>query len=148
MSDSLHGHGSSVLLSTTTHPSNFTAIGNLINVGGPELTRDGLDISTMDSPNKFREFLPGMLDAGEITMEVNYDGTASGTADVLATKLTASNLTVTVRFGDHTTPSSESNWKSLGAITNLGNAIPFDDKVTQSITIKLSGVATYTDLEP
>jgi len=146
MSDSLHGHGSSVLLSTTTHPTNFTAIGNIISIGGPELARDGLDISTMDSTSKYREFLPAMLDAGEITIEVNYDGTASGTGDFLAGKLAATNHLVIIRFGDHTQPTNESNWKCQGAITALGHALPFDDKVTQSVTIKLSGVATYTDL--
>ncbi len=146
MSDSLHAHGASVLLSTTTHPSNATAIGNIINIGGPELSRDSVDVSTMDSTAKWREFLPAMVDAGEVTMEVNYDGTAAGTADFLAGKLTATTHIVFIRFGDHTQPTNESNWKSAGAITGLGQAIPFDDKVTQSVTIKLSGVATYTDL--
>ena len=146
MSDSLHGHGASVLLSTTTDPSNMTAIGNIISVGGPELSRDALDVSTMDSTSKRREFIPAMIDSGEVTIEVNYDGTASGTADFLAGKVGATNYLVVVRFGDHTQATNESHWDCMGAITGLGNAIPHDDKVTQSVTIKLSGVATYTDL--
>ncbi len=147
MSDSLHGHSSSVLISSTTHPTNGTALGNIISIGGPELSRDGLDISTMDSASKYREFLPGMIDAGEVTIELNYDGTAGGTANLLSEYLASSvNTAIIIRFGDHATPSSESHWDCLGSITALGNAIPFDDKVTQSVTIKLSGVATYTDL--
>jgi len=146
MSDSLHGHGASVLLSSTTHPTNGTAIGNIISIGGPELARDAVDISTMDSTSKYREFLPAMLDSGEITIEINYDGTALGTANLLQSYIGSNATAIVIRFGDHTTPSSESHWDCLGMITGLGNAIPFDDKVTQSVTIKLSGVATYTDL--
>jgi hypothetical protein len=101
----------------------------------------------MGSTSKFREFLPAMLDAGEVTIEINYDGTSAGTADLLSDYLVSSvNTAIVVRFGDHTQPTNESHWDCLGAITALGQAIPFDDKVTQSVTIKLSGVATYTDL--
>ena len=147
MSDSLHGHGASVLISSTTHPTNGTAIGNIITIGGPDLSRDPLDVSTMDSTSKAREFIPGMLDSGEVTMEVNYDGTALGTANLLASYLATNvNTAIVIRFGDNTTATNESHWDCLGCITALGQAIPFDDKVTQSVTIKLSGVATYTDL--
>ena len=147
MSDSLHGHGSSVLISSTTHPTNGTTIGNIISIGGPELARDALDVSSMDSTSKFREFLPAMLDAGEVTMEINYDGTDAGTADLLSDFLTSSvNTAIIVRFGDHSQATNESHWDCLGAITGLGTALPFDDKVTQSVTIKLTGIATYTDL--
>ena len=146
MSDSLHGHGSSLLLSSTTHPTNGTALGNIISIGGPELARDALDVSTMDSTSKYREFLPAMLDAGEITIEINYDGTSGGTANLLASYLGSNNTAIVIRFGDHTQPTNESHWDCLGAITGLGHAVSFDDKVTQSVTIKLSGVATFTDL--
>lgn len=147
MSDALHGHGASVLLSSTTHPTNGTAIGNIITIGGPELSRDPLDVSTMDSASKAREFIPGMLDSGEVTIELNYDGTDGGTGDLLASYLSSNvNTAIVIRFGDSAVATNESHWDCLGAITALGNAIPFDDKVTQSVTIKLSGMYTYTDL--
>ncbi len=155
MSDSLHGHGATLLLGGTV-ATNCTAVGNIISIGGPEMSRDSLEISTMESAGKFREFIPGLLDAGEVTMEVNYDGTAAGTANFLQGRLTAtlvpvptnptSQTLVVLRFYDHATAASRSNWVCPGLVTGLGHAIPFDDKVTQSVTVKLTGQPTYTDL--
>lgn len=137
MSDGIHGHG-------TTLSIDGTAIGNIMTIGGPDITRDALDVSTMESSLKHREFIPGMLDSGEVTMEVNYDGTAGGTGNVLAGLITADTSVIIIVLpaqGTHGT----SSWSVDGFMTGLGNAIPFDDKVTQSITMKLTGVATFVD---
>ncbi len=134
MSDGEHGISSFVSINGTT-------IGNIISIGGPELGRDSLDVSTMDSTAKFREFIPGMIDAGEITMEINYDGTAAGTGNMLSAQMTATTSSIIVSIG-----ADSSTWTCNGFMTGLGHAIPFDDKITQSVTIKLTGQPTYTDL--
>jgi predicted secreted protein len=135
MSDGIHGHGATLGCGGTT-------VGNIISIGGPNQTRDPIDISTMDSTSKFREFIPGMIDPGEITFECNYDGTAAGTANTLNTWKTNTANTWTVTFNNNGTTSS---WACSGFMTALGHAIPFDDKVTQSVTVKCTGVPTYTD---
>lgn len=152
MSDSTLGHGS---ILTVNDGTSTTTIGNIISISGPNQTRDSIDVSTMDSTSKRREFLSGMLDAGELTAEMNYDGTASGTADALntlkTTELAYSGTTPLqawkLQFYDSAnTNYTNSSWACAGFITALGHAVPFDDKVTQSLTIKFSGVPTYTDL--
>ena len=153
MSDGEHGQGAKLLYGTVTNPTSWTAIGNIMSITGPSQTRDPIDISTMESTSKFREFLPGMLDAGEVTMDINYDGSASGEANALngtAGIFTASAYTFGVSFGDgtNTVVTNNSYWYSGGFMTALGHAIPFDDKITQPITIKFTGVRTYVDLAP
>ncbi len=149
MSDGEHGHGAKLLYGTVTNPTSWTAIGNIMSITGPSQARDPIEISTMDSTSKFREFVPGMLDAGEITVDVNYDGSAAGEANALDGLFTQSNYTFGISFGDNATSTVVTNnsyWFSGGFMTALGHAIPFDDKITQPITIKLSGVRTYVDL--
>lgn len=162
MSDGEHGHDTKLYATVVTNPSSFTAIGNVISISGPSQTRDAIEISTMDSTSKFREFLPGMLDAGEITFDVNYDGSAGGNAAILGgtnatTGLLKSNntsLTYYLVFNDspltHTTVVTNlayhSHWFCKGLMTALGHAIPFDDKITQSVTIKLTGLPTFVDV--
>ncbi len=161
MSDGEHGHDTRLYATLLTNPTSFTAIGNVISITGPSQTRDAIDFSTMDSTSKFREFLPGMLDAGEITFDVNYDGSAAGNATILGgtnattglLKNTNTALTYYLIFNDngtHTTAVSNivfhSHWFAKGLMTALGHAIPFDDKITQSVTIKLTGVPTYVDI--
>jgi predicted secreted protein len=147
MSDGQHGHGVTLktkVLTNTTAASNYTTIGNITTIGGPSQARDPIEISTMDSTTKFREFIPGMLDAGEITCDINYDGAASGTGNNLNTLYlsTATDLEWVITFAD------TSSYHCVGFITALGHAIPFDDKVTQSVSVKLSGVPTFTDVAP
>jgi len=138
MSDAEHGHGATL---TLTYGTSTTTVGNIISIGGPDISRDAIDKSTMDSTNKWREFMPAMLDAGELTMEVNYDGTAEGTANGLNTLFSSTLAPFTATL----TLNGGSIWECACEMTALGHAIPLDDKVTQSITLKLTGEPTYTD---
>jgi len=114
-------------------------------MSGPNQSRDSVDISTMDSTDKWREFIPGMLDAGEITLDCNYDGSAAGSSDALNTLLTNDTQYYKLWIYDHTTKTSRSNFLMQGFLTAIGTAIPFDDKITQSVTLKLSAPPVYTD---
>lgn len=147
MSSGDHGHGAQLYYGSVTNISSGTAIGNIMSVTGPNQTRDPIEISTMDSTSKWREFIPGMLDAGEITVELNYDGSSGGNANGLSVQLTASAYTWTVNFNDatNTVLTNQSQWRCSGIVTSLGHAIRFDDKISQSLTIKPTGAPTYTD---
>ena len=130
-----HGHETTLVGGSTGD------IGNISNITNTQ-TRDSIDITTMDSADKFREFIAGLADAGELTFTVNYDGSAAGTANDLNTAYQAgTSETWTVTFPDTST------WVAPGGfITSLGHAIPVDDKITQDVTIKLSGKPTFTDV--
>ena len=123
----LHGHG-------TTLAIGGSAVGQIISISGPNMTRDSIEITNMGSTNKWREFIPGMLDAGECTVDVVYDGTAVAT--FLAAQLTQTAQTITVTFPDTGT------WAASGFLTSLGHSIPYDDKVSQSVGMKFTGAAT------
>ena len=143
MSDGILGHGASLKICANSSFTTVTTIGNITNISGANQTRDSIDKSTMDSTNKCREFIPGMLDAGEITADLNYDGAAAGEANLLNTAKTNAAQYWRITFNDHTTASSRSYWQSAGFITALGHAIPYEDKVTQSVTIKCTGAPTF-----
>ena len=123
----LHGHG-------TTLAIGGSAVGQIISISGPNMTRDSIEITNMGSTSKWREFIPGMLDAGECTADVVYDGTAVAT--FLAAQLTQTAQTITVTFPD------EGTWAASGFLTSLGHSIPYDDKVSQSVGMKFTGAAT------
>ena len=131
MSTGIHGHGATLSIGTTP-----TAIANIISISGPEIQRDSIDISTMDSGTKHREFIPGMIDSGEITAELNFDGTT--VAAMLKAQTTASATTIALTIPDGDGSTNKSTYAGTGFITALGHAIPFDDKVTQTVGIKLT----------
>ncbi len=159
MSDGEHGHGTKLYASLVTNPTSMTNVGNVISITGPTQTRDAIEKSTMDSMSKFREFIPAMLDSGETVIEINYDGSDSGNAAILGgtnaatglLKNTNTALMYTVGFFDGTNGTGVTNvtnhsyFQCKGLMTALGHAIPYDDKITQSVTIKFTGVPTYID---
>lgn len=134
MSDGTHGHG------TVLEGATSGVIGNIINVDTDKST-DVIDISTMDSTSKFKEKIAGMHDAGDITLTINYDGSAAGVANALhAALLTGTAEAWTITYPDTSTD------VITGFISGLGTADPFDDKITQTVTIALTGVPAFTDV--
>jgi predicted secreted protein len=95
----------------------------------------------MDSTDAAKEYIAGMSDAGEITFTVNYDGSAAGTANTLQTSFAARTAEVwTIAYPDTSTDAAS------GFITALGKTTPLNDRISQDVTIKLTGVVTYTDV--
>ncbi len=56
-------------------PETFTAIAAIETIGGPQLKTTMLDVTTLDSPSGFAEFLPTFKDGGEVpfTLELIPD---------------------------------------------------------------------------
>ena len=131
MSTGIHGHGTTLSIGGTT-------VGNITSISGPDQSRDAIDISTMDSTNKWREYIPGMIDAGEVSVDLNFDGTTVST--LLQAQLTQTAQTILITFSD----SDTATWSASGFITSLGHAIPFDDKVSQTVGMKFTGAATFS----
>lgn len=56
-------------------------VARLTNLTPPELSRDDIDVTDHDSPDGFREFVPGLKQAGEVALEGNLiptDNTQKG----------------------------------------------------------------------
>jgi len=87
-------------------------------------------VATLGSSNGGRTFIPGSPpDAGEITAECNLDANTSSWIDALDNTGGA----VVLTFPDTTT------WTSSGFVTALSVGVPLEDKMTISVTIKLTG---------
>lgn len=134
MSDGTHGHG------TTLAGATAGTIGNVMSIGNTQ-TRESIDISSMDSTNKDREFIAGMKDAGSLSIEINLDNSAAGVQNSLQTAYDLGSAEAwTITFPDTAT------FVASGFITDLGFSDPFEDKMTATLEIKLSGGATFTDV--
>lgn len=105
---------------------------NRINVAGAQI--DLIDVSTANSPGKWKQFIAGMKDAREIQIELVYH---KSNMSVLLAAFGGANEEWTITFPDGSTLVSQ------GFINGLGTSIPFNDKITQSVTLKLSGPSTF-----
>lgn len=116
----------------------FTAIAEINSIGGPNMTRDTIDVTALDSAGGFREFIAGFKDAGEVVLGMNF---SIGGYNDMKTDFESSVLrNYRITLGNTAT----TQFDFAGLVTALGQAVPLDDKVTLDVTIKISGQVTLT----
>lgn len=124
-----------------TATTSITALAEITSISGPGMEAGDIDISHMASPDGFREFISGLVDAGQIDVELNY------TADE-ATNLQSywrTNKTWGVEFPDSTstTAGDRSQFTFGGYLKSTGYEIPLDDKASVAASVKISGKPTF-----
>jgi predicted secreted protein len=108
----------------------FDNVAEVTSVKPPGYSRDAIDATHMESPDRFREYIAGMMDAGEVTIGLNYVPAAS---DAVLTALTAGkgDFKITLPNGVTVTFSA--------VVTAYDIDAPLDDKMTATATFKVSG---------
>lgn len=138
---SIDGYGTTL---SCSDGGGTTSFGRITNIDLSPGDRDDIEIYAMDSTDKIKEFIPGGLDLGSVSVTMMYDGSATGAAGALDALKTANAATWTLTLNDHTSAGSRSKLVFPGYCKPLGLAIPNGDKVTQTVTIKVTGKWTYT----
>lgn len=114
----------------------FTTIANVTSIQGPGIERETLDVTAHDSADGWREFLGGVVDGGEIEIELNYDPAKH---DALVSD-----------FGDSEPRNYKlvfpngAEWAVSLIMSEFEQEAPFDDKLSATITYKVSGKPTLT----
>jgi len=129
------GYGSKFAVSTNDGGA-YTDIGEVFNITPPSDSFDMVDATHMQSPNRDREFIIGLNDPGEASFDMNFvPGSAS---DVLIRAVKAARLSVLCRV---TFPNG-ATWTFTGLLMNYEPAVPNEDKMTATVTFKVSGSTT------
>ena len=114
----------------------------LTSITGPTETMDPIDISNHDSPDTYREFVAGLRNGGDITLEGNFiKGDATGQI-AMHTDFQAGSVKAWIikMPGWASAPQIAGN----GYITAFSMSYPFDGKISLSVTIKVTGKPTLT----
>lgn len=121
----------------------FTTIAHVTKIGGPARKRDTIDVTTHQSPDGWMEFIGSLKDGGEISLEVNYDPTeATHDLDDDFDDVDPRHYKIVILPDT----ADEYTWALSGILTELGDEFPYDDKMSRSMTIKVTGkpVLTHT----
>lgn len=118
----------------------FTAVSEVVNITGPGESLETIDATHMQSPSNYREFIPSLLDSGEVTLDLNFlPGTAGQT--VIRTALTGrTKKNWKLVFTD----SALTTYKFAGYVTAFEPSAQIDDKLSASCTIKVTGPVTLS----
>lgn len=119
------------------------------------LNLDGLQLNTIDVTtisDRFRKFIPGIIDSGTITLEVNVDpDDTNGQAEIMNLLDVTAGSTVPVaksfllEYGDTTNKGAK--FECVGIVTQASFKGAIDSALTASLTIKLTGSLNFVDVD-
>ncbi|MFD4320108.1 phage tail tube protein [Streptomyces sp. NPDC058548] len=130
----------SQFLRDSTGSGSFVLVANVTDISGPSRTREAIEVTAHDSPNKYREFIKGVKDGGEVELTINYDpGAASHSAlDADFEEDELRDYQVVILPGDP----DEHTWSFSALITALGDEYPTEGQMERTATFKISGMPT------
>ena len=127
-SNAINGFGSIIAYESDT-PGTYTDFAEITSITPPAIKGETADVTHMASPDGAREFIATLIDGGEVTFGLNYRGAQADT--LLGFLRTKKNYRITLPNAD--------TWTFAGIITNISGAIQLADKITQDVTLKVSG---------
>ena len=122
--------------------TNFAAVPNCKGIAVPQVETDYQDVTDFDSPNGFKEYLPGLKDAGVISMPSSY------TADAYAFHKADNALGVPVLY--RLTLKAQTGQVSGDVITYSGYPTPkileteTEGNIDMEVMIRTTGDVTWT----
>lgn len=121
---------------TTLQGATFGPMGMIVRVGlpGPQVNQD-IDVTTMNVVEKWMAFIAGLKNAGEVNLDLVYHKTNQAS---VMTALGGANESWTITLPDGST------FVCSGYLKGVGATIPHDDKITQTVNLKLSGKPVFT----
>jgi predicted secreted protein len=123
---------------TDSSASTYAAIGEVNSITGPNMSREFIDTTALDTSGGYRTFIPSFRDGGEITLDVNFE--RDNYIDFKDDFESADGAYYQIVFPD----TGSTTFEFFGYVTSLGNSIPKDDKIIVSVTIKISGQVTVS----
>ncbi|QPC87416.1 histidine kinase [Mesorhizobium sp. NBSH29] len=132
------GYGTVLEIALATAPTAFTFIRETFSATPPSDTDDQVDATHFQSPNRYREFIPGLTDAGEASFEMNYvPGSAT---DRFLNSIKGKRIVCRLTFP---------NGVQIIFSASRGSYekdVPIDDKMTATLTLKVSGEPVITEI--
>ena len=121
-----------------------TNVANVTEISGLDGDVEMIDVTSHDSGGAYREKIASFIDAGQVSLEINFDPNnvthRATTGGIIY--LRDQRITETWRITFPGTPTHYVTFQAF--VKNAGFSAPFDDKLGMSVTLEVTGPATWT----
>ncbi len=134
------------MIDTTVAPvveKGATVISDWLNITGPSLSMAPVELTHGSSPDKFREFIAGLRDAGELSVELQFAPASTGHAVFIADFISGTTATYTIQWVSGA-GSTIATFTFSAFVISVEPSTPHDDKVGLNVTWKITGKPTFT----
>jgi Lambda phage tail tube protein, TTP len=139
-SNALLGYGSEFAIVSDASPDLYVPISEILSITPPSAVLDQIDVTHMTSPNRRREFISGLIDGGECSFEMNW--IPGSTSDDRLFELLNLGVGISRRRSCRISYPNGVTDTFDAELTGYEPAVPFDDKMTATITFKVTGDVT------
>ena len=115
----------------------WAALAEINQISGPGMTREFIDVTSLDSTGGYREFITGFRDGGQVTFGMNFTNDGYDTLMTDFEDDTAAAYKIVLPDDD------ESTFSFSGYVTDIPLNVQPDDKVMVDVTIKVTGQTTF-----
>lgn len=120
-------------------PEVFSTLAEVTGITPPAMARDTVDATHEESPGAWREFIAGLKDGGEVSLDMNFVPGGSAAASMAAEL----DLDGPLALKNRQIMFPDGSYFSFAAILTAWEPdAPIDDKMAASATFKVSGKPT------
>lgn len=120
----------------TTLKWNGEALAELLSIGGPSISIDTIDMTSHDSADTFRDFVAGLRDGGDVSIEGNFIPGDTAGQRAFITDLKAGTKREVIITGP---TAAAFTWTFDAIATAYEPSYPFDGKLGFTATLKVTG---------
>lgn len=142
MSNAILAYGATVELSANG-TTGWAEIPELTSVAVPATTQDYVDVTSLDSAGGFREYIPGLKDAGQLSLNANY--THDGYQALSAYQTSGDMAYFRVTLAPAPDQSTGDVFTFAGYVTLSVDAGDVAGKVGMTINLRISGAVAWTE---
>ncbi|ARR55332.1 hypothetical protein HY78_18740 [Rhizorhabdus wittichii DC-6] len=133
------GYGAKFYMQATAIATALTKLGEVTNVGLPNEQSADVEATHYESPDRTREYIAGLIDPGELTIELNWIP-GDATDDLLvAAKSSGSVLLM------RTVVPGAQQFTYPGIVKGIERTVPIDDRMTATVTIRVAGAVVQEE---
>lgn len=141
-SQAVIGYGTLLRLGDGGSPEVFTTVAEVMSISGPSITNDEIEVTHMQSPNRFREFIKGLKDPGEVSFDINLvpsNATQDESTGLLA--LANSGDTVNWKLVFPATPAFTASFSAF--VKSFEFSAEIDAQLKASVSLRIAGAISF-----
>lgn len=121
-----------------TPTETFATIAEVTDISGPKMSLDKIETTSHDSVDGWKEYIGGLLSAGDVTFDVNFSPTGAThgyTSGLLRDMVQRTKRSFQIVFPD----AGRTTWLFTALVTGFDPKSPVEDALTASITLTITG---------
>ena len=138
------GFGMVVSFGTATGTTTAATLTNVTGISGLDSEVEVIDVTSHDSSGSYREKVASFIDAGQLTFDVNFDPNSATHRATTGGILYLRDQKTIVPWKVTFPGSPVHSFLVQGFVKSAPFEAPFDDKLGATITVELTGSATWT----